>query len=48
MGESVDYLTIRQWDLDDGVMFSEADVARGQVCFLAKRWRTICSGAGGP
>ena len=25
-GEGVDYLTIRQWDLDDGEMFTEADV----------------------
>ena len=25
-GEGVDYLTIRQWDLDEGEMFNEADV----------------------
>ncbi len=37
MGESVDYLTIRQWDLDDGVMFSEADVrSAAKVCVLGK------------
>src|SRR5271167_708650 len=26
MGESVDYLAIRQWDLEEGAMFSESDV----------------------
>jgi putative ABC transport system permease protein len=37
MGESVDYLTIRQWDLADGVMFTEADVrAAAKVCVLGK------------
>ena len=37
MGESVDYLTIRQWDLDDGVMFSDTDVrAAAKVCILGK------------
>ena len=37
MGESADYLTIRQWDLEDGVMFSEADVrAAAKVCILGK------------
>ena len=37
MGESPDYLTIRQWDLADGAMFTEADV-RGatKVCILGK------------
>ena len=37
MGESVDYLAIRQWDLSDGTMFTEADVrAAAKVCFLGK------------
>jgi putative ABC transport system permease protein len=37
MGESVDYLTIRQWDLADGAMFSEVDVrSAGKVCILGK------------
>ena len=37
MGESVDYLTIRQWDLADGVMFSETDTrAAAKVCILGK------------
>ena len=37
MGESVDYLAIRQWDLADGAMFTEADVrAAAKVCVLGK------------
>ena len=37
MGESVDYLTIRQWDLADGTMFSDADVrSAAKVCVLGK------------
>ena len=37
MGESVDYLTIRQWDLADGVMFSEGDTrSAAKVCILGK------------
>jgi putative ABC transport system permease protein len=37
MGESPDYLTIRQWDLADGAMFTEADVrAAAKVCVLGK------------
>jgi putative ABC transport system permease protein len=37
MGESVDYLTIRQWDLTDGAMFSEADVrSAAKVCILGR------------
>jgi len=37
MGEGVDYPAIRQWDLADGVMFTEADVrAAGKVCVLGK------------
>ena len=37
MGEGVDYLTIRQWDLADGAMFTEADVrAAAKVCVLGK------------
>jgi putative ABC transport system permease protein len=36
-GEDVDYLTIRQWDLADGVMFSEADVrSAAKVCIMGK------------
>jgi putative ABC transport system permease protein len=36
-GESVDYLSIRQWDLADGVMFTEADVrSSAKVCILGK------------
>jgi putative ABC transport system permease protein len=37
MGESIDYLAIRQWDLADGVMFSEADTrSAAKVCILGK------------
>ncbi len=37
MGESVSYLTIRQWDLADGNMFSEVDVrSAAKVCILGK------------
>jgi putative ABC transport system permease protein len=37
MGESPDYLAIRQWDLADGAMFTEADVrAAAKVCVLGK------------
>src|SRR5512141_1299187 len=37
MGESVDYLSIRQWDLADGAMFSDADVrSAAKVCILGK------------
>jgi putative ABC transport system permease protein len=36
-GEGVDYLSIRQWDLAEGTMFSEADVrSAGKVCILGK------------
>ena len=35
MGEGVDYLLIRQWDLSDGAMFTEADTrASAKVCVL--------------
>ena len=37
MGEGVDYLAIRQWDLADGAMFSDADVrSAAKVCVLGK------------
>jgi putative ABC transport system permease protein len=37
MGEGVDYLTIRQWDVADGAMFTDADVrAAAKVCVLGK------------
>jgi putative ABC transport system permease protein len=37
MGESVSYPAIRQWDLADGVMFSDLDVrASAKVCILGK------------
>jgi putative ABC transport system permease protein len=37
MGESVDYLAIRQWDLTDGTMFSDIDVrSAAKVCVLGK------------
>jgi putative ABC transport system permease protein len=37
MGEGVDYLTIRQWDLAEGAMFSEADErSAAKVCVLGK------------
>jgi putative ABC transport system permease protein len=37
MGESVDYLTIRQWDLEEGVMFSDSDTrSAAKVCVLGK------------
>jgi len=37
MGESVSYLTIRQWDLADGTMFSDLDVrSAAKVCVLGK------------
>ena len=36
-GEGVDYLSIRQWDLAEGTMFTEADVrSAGKVCVLGK------------
>src|SRR6266478_8744231 len=36
-GEGVDYLTIRQWDLAEGAMFTEADVrSASKVCILGK------------
>src|SRR5258706_1735661 len=36
-GEGVDYLTIRQWDLAEGAMFTEADVrSANKVCILGK------------
>jgi putative ABC transport system permease protein len=37
MGEGVDYFNIRQWEFDDGTMFTEADVrAAAKVCVLGK------------
>jgi putative ABC transport system permease protein len=37
MGESVDYLIIRQWDIADGAMFSDSDVrSASKVCILGK------------
>jgi putative ABC transport system permease protein len=37
MGESVDYLAVRQWDLAGGEMFSENDVrSAAKVCILGK------------
>jgi putative ABC transport system permease protein len=37
MGESVDYLTIRQWDIADGAMFTDSDVrSASKVCILGK------------
>jgi len=37
LGEGVDYLTIRQWDIAEGAMFTEADVrAATKVCVLGK------------
>jgi putative ABC transport system permease protein len=37
MGESVGYLSIREWDLADGTMFSDNDVrAAAKVCVLGK------------
>ncbi len=37
MGEGVDYLTIRQWDLAEGAMFTESDVrSAAKVCVLGK------------
>ena len=36
-GEDVSYLDIRQWDLAEGAMFTEADVrSAGKVCILGK------------
>ncbi len=36
-GVGVDYLTIRQWDVADGAMFTEAEIrAAGKVCVLGK------------
>jgi putative ABC transport system permease protein len=36
-GESVDYLSIRQWDLADGAMFTDADVrSAAKVCIIGK------------
>jgi putative ABC transport system permease protein len=37
LGEGVDYLTIRQWDMAEGTMFTEADVRSAtKVCVLGK------------
>ena len=37
MGESVDYLKIRQWDVMEGTMFSDSDVrSAAKVCILGK------------
>jgi putative ABC transport system permease protein len=37
MGEGTDYLLIRQWDIADGAMFTEADVrSAAKVCILGK------------
>jgi putative ABC transport system permease protein len=37
MGEGVDYLIIRQWDLAEGAMFTDADVrSAAKVCVLGK------------
>ena len=37
LGESADYLGIRQWTLSDGAMFSEADVRSvGKVCVIGQ------------
>jgi putative ABC transport system permease protein len=37
MGEGVDYLTLREWDLDEGIMFGEQDVrAAAKVCILGR------------
>ena len=37
MGESTDYLIIRQWDIADGAMFTEADVrSAAKVCVLGQ------------
>jgi putative ABC transport system permease protein len=37
MGEGVDYLNIRQWDLADGEMFTDVDVrSAAKVCILGK------------
>jgi putative ABC transport system permease protein len=37
MGESTDYLRIRQWDLQEGAMFTEADErSAAKVCVLGK------------
>jgi putative ABC transport system permease protein len=36
-GEGVDYLSLRQWDLAEGAMFTEADVrSSAKVCILGK------------
>jgi putative ABC transport system permease protein len=37
MGEGVGYLTLRVWDLEDGAMFTDADVrSAAKVCILGK------------
>ena len=37
LGESADYLNIRQWPLSDGAMFSDADVRGvGKVCIIGQ------------
>ncbi len=37
LGESADYLTIRQWDLADGAMFTDSDIrSAAKVCVLGK------------
>jgi putative ABC transport system permease protein len=37
MGEGVDYLTVRQWEIAEGAMFTEADErSAAKVCILGK------------
>ena len=37
MGESIDYLTIRDWDLAEGTMFTDSDTrSAAKVCILGK------------
>src|SRR5712671_2123105 len=41
-GEGIDYLSIRQWDLAEGAMFTEADVrSAGKVCVLRSEERRV-------
>ena len=49
MGEGVDYLTIRVWDMAEGAMFNEADVrSAAKVCVLGKTTADRLFPDGGP
>jgi putative ABC transport system permease protein len=49
VGEGLEYLNIREWDLDEGEMFTEADVrAANKVCIIGKTIATQLFGEEDP